>query len=189
MKSVLLIFIIPLQFLFSQDEKKIDHDLYTLILKEEFKFGLNKEADSIFIIKEESTIKTKFDWWMIDRDSVLSARINKNIELKNTIKSLTQCFDFHNNIDNGFFILDSILTNIHVTASSSNDEIVVRNKLKEENRTGFFLRISKPNYDGNLATIIYSYYCGGTCAGSDIIFFENKNDNWNILTKINLWIA
>ena len=115
----------------------------------------------------------------------MANRIENDSIFKHNLKSIS------NSIKSGNpFVKDTLFSNeIYLKILTHQEALKLRERKKSTLKTNFYISISNIKYSGELALLTYSYYCGGRCAGSDVLIFESVDRKWRILTKINLWIA
>jgi len=185
LKSIIIVFILFFQLSFSQHDDIADYEIYSLILTEQLKFGQSDKTDSIVLVEINSVKMKTIDWWQFERDSTLIARIAEEPELKITIESISQNIESQDQINTILFNFE----NIHFKIITDKEQSILIDEMNKKNKQSFIIRFSKVNYNGNFAAITYSYYCGGRCAGEDMIIYEKIDNKWVLLTQINLWIA
>ncbi|WP_299522664.1 hypothetical protein [Winogradskyella sp.] len=180
-----LLFFVGVIFNAGYAQTKNDNlEIYLQVFSDDLRFGQNKHIDTL-IIEEQKLNRNHIDLWRFEIDSIVSNRINTDSIFKSDMKNIIQNFEDQNTFKN-----DTLLSlNIYLKILTRNEALELRKEDKNQIRSRFFIRLCKINYSGNLAALRYNYYCGGRCAGSDIIIFERIHGKWNVLTKVILWIA
>jgi len=212
MRFLLLIIFLVSQLSFSQTEKD-NHELYSLILSEQLKFGVENKVDSILLIeqykdsfekeyvifdkKSDSISESDISMIYINtyKDTVFIKRLIKEHEYYKTIKNITSDFKNHPKLK-----LDLLTTkNIHYqTITAEKYYSYFGKKFKKKNpwkriekkyQVRNVVEFSNVNYSGNIAAAYYELHCGDLCGTGSIVVFEKVNGKWKITTEINLWMS
>lgn len=199
-------------FSFSQTERD-NYDIYSKIIISDIN-QFNSEIDTIIIIKkmkekqdeylslineinfdnDKYTVNTIFS--RTNKDTVFIKRYMKEHDLKIVMKNLISDFKSHPKIQ----IEKLNIPNVQIMSISNKEYIsffgkdfkeidLGWKKIKEKYNTHLVFELSKIYYNKNFASVYSAYHCGGLCGKGCLMIFEKINNEWKVITKINLWMS
>ncbi|UPS90879.1 hypothetical protein [Bizionia sp. M204] len=210
LKKLLLIILFLSNLSFSQTDKD-NYEIYSKVISEQLKFGIDNKTDSIILIEQyvpkfppEFDIVADFtadsipDWaynflyTQTYRNEEFVNRIKNDKELKNAIKEFTTDFINHPKLNAELLKTDRL--NIQIITSEKYYSYFGKKfkridkawkRIKKKYGTRSVIEFSKVKYYKNFATVFYEHHCGGLCGSGNMVVFEKKNGKWVILSEIN----
>ncbi len=206
----LLLLLLVSQLSFSQTEKD-NYEIYSLVLTDCLKFGINSKQDSIVLIeqynsefkksdyeifdpKSDSITKTDINFLYIstDRDTVFIKRVIKEPLLKKVIVDFTVDFNIQPKLNSEFLTADNL--NIQSITSKKFRSFFGKKhwrknswkRIKRKYGVDKVIELSKINYSENFCSVYYGIHCGGLCGRGAMVVCEKIKGKWIILTAINL---
>lgn len=213
LKRLLLTILFLTNLSFSQTEKD-NYEIYSKVISERLKFGVENKTDSIILIEKyiprfppefdfvaDFTTDSIPDWacsvlyaQTYNKDFVQRIKIDK--ELKNAIKDFTTDFNNHPKLNSELLKTDRL--NIQNISSeryySYFDKKFKRidkawRRIMKKYGTRHVIAFSKIKYYKNFANLYYEHHCGGLCGSGNMVVFEKINGKWVILSEINFWMS
>lgn len=196
---------------FSQSDKE-NYKIYSSVISEVTKFGIEKKTDTIILIEKfipkysidfevvENCLNDSIPKWAIDylyfqseKNEKFIGKIKNDKGLKNVLKKFTTNFKNHPKINSKSFETERL--KVRSISSKEFDTFFKEKKdkinkgwkkIKETYKTKLVISFSRIDYDSNYAILYYQMNCGGLCGNENLVVFEKINEKWEILSKINL---
>lgn len=209
---LVLLFLTNLSF--SQSDQD-NYEIYSKVISEQLKFGINAKIDSLILMEKYSPkIQPDFDVFEnLTADSIPNAdlwylsiqtynnhefvkRVMHDAELKMAMKEFVTDFQNHPTLNDELLKTDKL--NIQTITSRQYDSYFGKKpkrnekawkKVQKKYGTKQIIGFSKINYYKNFATLYYERHCGQLCGSGNMVVFEKIKDKWIILSEINFWMS
>lgn len=129
-----------------------------------------------------------------DRDSTFIKKYLKEKDIENVIKNLISNFENHPKIQIEKLTIPRLYK--HGITYQKYTSFFGRKfkkidlgwkNIKKKYKTNVVFELSRIEFNENFASVYFANHCGGLCGSGSLIIMEKIKNEWEILTKINLW--